>query len=421
IVELIGSRVVGRFALIRTGGSNWLLHRMNQDGVPHREADVPPSGAVPSASSVSAAGVDVGGAAPATVRRSRPRAGRDAAAPPETGPTDSAEHRGTRNPDARWGIVPPMLATAGTVPGLTADQTWRLEGKWDGIRAVAYVGDGPLELLSRAGNDITGAYPELAELAAAVAGHSVILDGEIVADGRGGIPDFGLLQQRMGLTEPRDVIAARARVPVRYLAFDLLWLDGISLLRKTYDDRRRLLDALGISGDFVAAPAQLAGSPAQALAASERRKLEGIVAKRADSVYLPGRRTGSWIKIKHRSAQEVVIVGWRPGAGRRTGGIGSLLMAVPVGDRLRYAGRVGTGFTDAMLDRLAGQLKPLARATAASVTDVPAADAADAVWVKASLVGEVLHAGWTADRRLRQATWRGLRPDKSADQVTSEE
>lgn len=166
----------------------------------------------------------------------------------------------------------------------------------------------------------------------------------------------------------------------------------------------------------------MAGPVAEALQGSVALKWEGIVAKRADSQYLPGKRSRTWFKIKNFRTREVVVIGWRPGAGRREGSLGSLLVAVPA-ERggLRYAGKVGTGFSDAVLDQLMTALEPLRRNTSAAVDAVPREDGLDAVWVEPTLVGEVRFGEWTNERRLRAASWRGLRPDKTVADLNSGE
>lgn len=401
IVVLAGRRVTGRFALIRTNGKNWLVHRM---------ADQSPAKAAPVA-------------VPARPRRSP--------APP---PARAAQQGSTGDDtDAATGRAPtdlsPMLAGPGTLTDLDPATTWRLEGKWDGIRALVSVDDGGLTIRSRTGRDITAGYPELAGLADALAGLTVVLDGEIVAfaDGathRGGDlegrSDFGLLQQRMNTSRAADVARLAGTVPVVFLAFDVLHLNGVSLLRKTLDDRRTLLEALHLDDEHWRTPARLDGEPEQALADSRRRGWEGIIAKKASSTYLPGKRTGTWVKLKNQRMQEVVVVGWKPGNGRRAGGIGSLLLAVPDdGGTLRYAGKVGTGFTEAILDDLLTRLTPL-QAAGAPVEGISRPEARDAVWVRPELVGEVRFVEWTHDGHLRASSWRGLRPDKRPADVRME-
>ena len=413
IVVLQGKRARGRYALIRTKDSSWLMHRMrsqhSQQSPPHDPVDpgngspggpAAEDGAI--AGHVAGDGVRVSRADPSRRRKDPPAVRGDLPAPP----TD----------------LRPMLATTGTPQDISPDHPWRFEGKWDGIRALATVGPAGLTLHSRAGNDFTRSYPEVAELTELLDGHSAVLDGEIVVLDDHGVTSFSRLQQRMNLAGARDIARMRREMPVQYWLFDVLWLDGVSLLRKRYDDRRRVLEALPLSGEVCRVPEQLGGSVEEALQGSVRRKWEGIVAKRADSQYMPGRRSRTWFKMKNFRTREVVVVGWRPGAGRREGGVGSLLVAVPDGrGGLRYAGKVGTGFTDAVLDQLLAALKPLQRNRSAVVDTVPREDGVDAVWVEPSLVGEVRFADWTSERRLRAASWRGLRPDKAIGEINASE
>ncbi len=364
MIVLNGQKARGRYVLIRTKDNSWLMHRMKD-----QTAD-----------------------GPAYLRN-----GEKVKGPPEL-PQDLA----------------PMLATAATAQQVSDDGSWRFEGKWDGIRAIATFGPRGLTLHSRAGNDFTHAYPELQELTELMAGHSGVLDGEIVALDDNGRTSFHLLQQRMNLAAARDVARVRQKVSVQFWLFDVLHLDGVSLLDKRYDDRRRILEVLPISGEICRVPPQLPGPVGEALQHSVELKWEGIVAKKGDSTYLPGKRSRSWLKIKNFTDVEVAIVGWRPGAGRRAGSLGALLVAVPGHDgRLRYAGKVGTGFTDVVLDQLMNILKPLHRTTSPVADTVPRVDARDANWVEPTLVGEVSYTEWTPDGRLRAPSWRGLRPDKS--------
>ncbi|HEY4994030.1 MAG TPA: ATP-dependent DNA ligase [Nakamurella sp.] len=379
IVVLDGRRASGRFALIRTKDDSWLMHRMKDQG---------PAGP-----------------------QEPDEAEEDGAFVPDRQPAAANDPRRIPAPP---GNLKPMLATSGTVQGVSADVEWRFEGKWDGIRALATLGPAGLRLHSRAGNDFTHAYPELQVLTELLDGHSGVLDGEIVALDAEGRTSFSRLQQRMNLAAARDVARVAQTVPVRFWLFDALHLDGVSLLRKRYDTRRQVLEALPLTGDVCLVPPQLAGTVRDALQGSVDQHWEGIVAKRIDSTYLPGKRSRSWIKIKNFRDLEVVIVGWKPGAGRRDGSLGSLLLAVPDPDgTLRYAGKVGTGFTDVILDQLMAALKPLRSNMSAVAGSVPREDAVDAVWVEPTLVGEVKYVEWTNDRRLRATSWRGLRPDKS--------
>ena len=340
-----------------------------------------------------------------------------------------SSHRGSNSSaqpapsaDSRVRTVPPMLATLGSATDLSEDDDWAFEMKWDGVRAVAYVEDGAVRLVSRNGNDLTRSYPELQELADVTDARSAVLDGEIVALNRAGRPDFGRLQNRMNLTRAADVAKARADVPVHFMLFDLIEADARSLVKEPYDERRAALESLVRPRErgVVQVPPAFDGDLEDAIASSIQLGLEGVMAKKRDSTYSTGRRSRAWVKIKHSSTQEVIVGGWRPGKGRRANGVGSLLLAVPDDDGLRYVGRVGTGFRDRDLDSMLAQLSRLERKTNPMI-DVPRADAADAHWVTPRLVGEVEFAEWTATRRLRQPSWRGWRTDKSPEDVGVEQ
>ena len=241
----------------------------------------------------------------------------------------------------------------------------------------------------------------------------------MVAFDEAGRPSFGELQARMNVRAPSRSLVER--VPVSYLVFDLLHADGTSLLGRPYDERRAALEALELAGDRWGVPPAFDGLATEALAASKAQGLEGVLAKRHDSTYQPGRRSPQWIKIKHQRMQEVVIGGWSPGGGRREGGIGSLLLGVPDDDgRLIFAGHVGTGFTDRMLADLGSRLRAAERPTPPFDDEVPRMHAKDAHWVDPVLVGEVVFHEWTRDGRMRHPSWRGLRPDKAPEDVRRE-
>jgi bifunctional non-homologous end joining protein LigD len=341
IVNLHGSRISGRYALIQTSGDQWLAHRMKDQK------------------------------------------------------------------SFEFDELTPMLATEGSVANLTAGQ-WAFEGKWDGYRLLVEADHGRLRVRSRRGRDVTAEYPQLRALARDLADHHVVLDGEIVALDESGVPRFSEMQNR--------VRASR----IEYWAFDLLYLDGRSLLRAKYRDRRRLLETLA-SGSNLIVPELISGDGAAALEYSRTHGWEGVVAKKRDSTYQPGRRSVSWIKDKHWHTQEVVIGGWRAGEGGRTSGIGSLLMGIPAQGGLHFAGRVGTGFTERELTRLKKMLAPLQTDESPFNAPLPSRDAKGVTFVKPSLVGEVRYSEWTSDGRLRQPSWRGVRLDKEPHQVVREE
>ena len=249
-------------------------------------------------------------------------------------------------------VLPMMARPSDRVP--TDEDRWSFEIKWDGVRAIAYVQPGRLRLESRNLNDITDAYPEVRGLVRDVGMHDVVLDGEIVAFDEDGRPSFERLQRRMHVRTPSAIRRLTSSTPVVYAIFDLLYLDGHSLMEMPYVERRARLEELELAGAAWRVPAAHSGDGNRLLEATAAQGLEGIVAKRQDSRYESGRRTGAWLKIKNTVRQELVIGGWLPGEGRRTERIGALLMGYYEDGAFRYAGRVGTGFTEKVLDELAG-------------------------------------------------------------------
>ncbi|PYI66422.1 ATP-dependent DNA ligase [Arthrobacter livingstonensis] len=347
---------------------------------------------------------------------------------------------GARGP-ALEGPYSPMLAATGSVEQLKDPEQWALEMKWDGVRAIATVEGDTVKLTSRNGKDLTARFPELVQaIALSVPADSAILDGEIVALNPSGRPDFGLLQKRLKLLKPAEIIRAAEHMPTHYMAFDVLEIGGASAVDREFSQRRGLLEELlsglpaaGKNAVGAKATRQLAssasvqlspimtGSLQHAMELSRKTGLEGVVAKRHDSAYRSGRRTENWVKFKHVRTQEVVVGGWRDGKGNRRGTIGSLLVGIPDGNgKLVYAGRVGSGFSDVELAELARSLQGLSRKTP-PFADVPAADSHDAHWVTAKLVGEVSFAEWTGAGRLRQPVWRGWRLDKDPAEVRRED
>ncbi len=312
--------------------------------------------------------------------------------------------------------VEPMLATTGDIPADAA--RWGLELKWDGVRVVTYLSGETVRATGRRGNDIADRYPELAALADLLPGHQAVLDGEVVAFDRAGRPSFERLQRRMHIAHPPPRLIRD--VPVRYIVFDLLYLDGHSTFDVPYRDRRELLEGLELGHGPIEAPSYLPGADvaqtSELLDYTVEQDLEGLVAKRLDAPYRPGQRVSHWRKIKKFRTRDVVIGGWKPGKGRRAGGVGSLLLGVYDEPGLCFVGHVGTGFTDRMLDDMAEMLRPLRRAASPYVNEVPREFAKDARWVEPRLVGEVAYSMWTQDGRLRTPSWRGLRDDiKPAD------
>jgi len=313
----------------------------------------------------------------------------------------------------------PMKAVTGSLP--TDETGWAFEIKWDGVRVLSSIGPKGVRLRSSRGNDITARYPELRRLAEALDGHRVILDGEVVAFDEHGRPSFGLLQSRMHLASATEVAKRAETVPITYVVFDLIELDGNELMPLPYTERRRLLtDLLPDDGCWTVPSAQQAGNGAALMEAVRERGLEGVMAKRIDSPYLAGKRSSSWVKAKARLRQEFVIGGWQAGEGNRTGQLGSLLVGVYDGDAFRYCGKVGTGFAMRELTRLGGMLEPLAIEESPFDPPPPRPIARLAHYVRPALVAEVEFGEWTGEGILRHPSYLGLRDDKNPRDVVRE-
>ncbi|MGI8593464.1 MAG: DNA ligase D [Solirubrobacteraceae bacterium] len=345
IVTFHGERLGGRYALFQTSGKNWMIHRMD---------------------------------------------------PP-------ADTKAEPLPDA----VAPMLARLAALP--RSERGWTYEIKWDGVRAVAFVEGGRVRLQSRSMRDITSRYPEISGLGRVLGSRAAVFDGEVVAFDSDGRPDFGRLQGRMHLDAEAAVRRRMRDTPIAYVIFDLLWLEGRSLMGLPYSQRRERLDALELSGPAWQVPASHDDGGADLLAASRELGLEGIVAKRTDSPYEPGRRSACWLKVKNVHRQDFVVGGWLPGEGGRTGRVGALLVGYnDERSALRYAGRVGSGFTEAELLRLRDVLRPLAADDSPFEGRQPPKAAR---FLRPELVAEVEFREWTHTGTLRAPSYKGLRED----------
>jgi bifunctional non-homologous end joining protein LigD len=320
----------------------------------------------------------------------------------------------------------PMLARLSTLP--RDDGKWAVEVKWDGIRALAYCQPGRVQLQTRNLNDVTVQYPEVRRISRALGAHDAVLDGEIVAFDENGKPSFERMQQRIHNTD-ENVIRRRMQThPVVYVVFDLLYLDGEDLTCEPYTRRRELLEGLELAGDAWQTPGYSIGHAEELLEASKEQGLEGVMLKRVDSTYSPGKRNGTWLKVKNVSRQELVIGGWTPGEGRRKEHLGALLVGYfeedggkPDGSKrlLRYAGKVGTGFKAADLTAIAARLAPLARKT--SPFGAGPKPPKGAQFVEPRLVAEVEFRELTKEGILRHPAYKGMREDKAADEVVLEQ
>ncbi len=401
IVTLTGSEGGGlggtrKFALIHTGRGQgrdsegqWLIHLMDKDHPSSRHHSVP----VPDDGPEEAAEPEEEAEEPSQV-------------PPSPAPSGPPED------------FSPMMATSGTMADLQGSN-WQFELKWDGVRALLVADEETVRIFSRNGNDVSKTYPEFTDRDSWPP-QPFVADGEIIAVGPSGRPDFGLLQGRMKLTRPGDVAKARRAIPVRLMLFDLLYDGGTDLRRLPLIKRRQRLEQFFSPSDSpVDLSTVLEDRVEHILESAQELGLEGVMAKRTDSRYVSGRRTRTWIKLKLDQTQEVVVGGWRPGKGARKDSVGSLLVGIPDGRNLRYVGRVGSGFSFRELTELRQTVDRLARKTS-PFQDVPREDSADAHWVTPQLVGEVTYSEWTGTGRLRHPVWRGWRLDKDPAEVVRE-
>jgi bifunctional non-homologous end joining protein LigD len=356
IVTFKGERLQGKYALFQTRGKNWMIHRMDPPADPDREP--------------------------------------------------LPEH------------LKPMLAKLGKLP--RDEERWGFEVKWDGVRALGYASGGRLRLESRNLRDITPRYPELRALGEELGSRQALLDGEVVAFDEQGRPSFERLQPRMHLASESAVRRRMKDTPVVYVIFDLLHLEGRSLLALPFEERRAALADLKLKGPNWQVPDYKRGEGKAMVEATRAQGLEGVVAKRLDSPYEPGRRSPCWIKVKNVRRQEVVVGGWLPGEGGRSGRLGALLVGYHdgPGGPLRYAGRVGTGFKESDLELLGKLLAQRARDSSPFEGRQPPKDSR---FVEPDLVAEVEFTEWTRTRTLRHPSYKGLRDDKPAEEVVIEE
>jgi bifunctional non-homologous end joining protein LigD len=353
IATFDGEHLRGRYALFQTSGKNWMIHRMD---------------------------------------------------PPEQAGYEPFPQQLT-----------PMLARTGSLP--RDEQHYGFEVKWDGIRALLYSDHGHLTLQGRNFTDFTPRYPELRELSRELGARRLVLDGEVVAFDEQGRPSFERLQTRMHLASDSQVKRRMRDTPVTYVIFDLLYLDGHSTLSLTYEQRRELLERLELDGPSWRTPAYHRGEGGALLDATAQHGIEGVVAKRLDCPYEPGRRSSAWIKVKNVYVQDVVIGGWTPGEGKRAGQLGALTVGVIEDGHLRYAGKVGTGFTDTTLSVLQRTLEPLRSDRSPFDGRQPPKGT---IFVRPEQVASVEFREWTRSGTLRAPSFKGLRPDKDPSEAVRE-
>jgi bifunctional non-homologous end joining protein LigD len=354
IATFHGERFQGRYALFRTRGKDWLIHRMD----------------------------------------------------PPADPTYQPM------PDK----LEPMLARSGDLP--RDEQNWGFEVKWDGIRTVAFLDHGHITLQGRNFADFTPRYPEVRELARELGARRMILDGEVVAFDEQGRPSFERIQTRMHLASDSAVRRRVRDTPVTYVIFDLLYLDGHSTLPLRYEQRREVLDALELEGPAWRIPAYHRGEGSALLKATRELGIEGIVAKRLDSTYEPGRRSSGWVKVKNVCEQDVVIGGWTPGEGGRSSTLGALVCGVYEEGKLGYVGKVGTGFTQKTLALVQNALEPLRRDSSPFEGRQPPKGT---VFVEPRLVARVELREWTRSGTMRAPSFKGLRDDMDPQDCVREE
>ena len=299
---------------------------------------------------------------------------------------------------------------------LPVGEGWSFEVKWDGVRCLAYVSGGRFRLESRNRLDISAQYPELRELGESLGSLEVVLDGEIVAFNAEGRPSFERLQQRLGLKGE----AARRRsreIPAIYIVFDLLFLDGHPTTTLPFRDRRAVLEQLNLQG-AAWRTATVHDDGESLLAATKEHGLEGVIAKRVDSSYEAGRRTGAWLKVKNHLHQPFIVCGWMQRDNATVDTIGALVLGYYNDEKqLHYAGRVGTGFTEESAARLMRQLLPLRRPSSPFASPIPERPSA---FTEPRVVVDVEFLEWTEEGMLRQPSFKGVRADCAPGDVVRE-
>jgi bifunctional non-homologous end joining protein LigD len=420
---LHGTKISGEFALIRIGergrqygGSsdgdrNWLLIKKRDAyvvvGFEAMDLDV----SVKTGRSLEQIAAE-GGGDPREMRR----AARARTAPTAVASQVASQAPAKASPPMLAQAPPPMLATPVAQP--FAREGWLFELKYDGIRAMVSVAGDLVRITGRRGGDETARYPEAQAIRAGIRASQAIVDGELVVLDADGRPSFERMQQRIGVSRDVDVRRVAAEHPVTFIAFDLLELEGRDLLSTELRIRKKTLRETIVDSPYILFAAHVERDGTSLFEVARKSGIEGIVGKRADSLYHPGTRSPDWVKIKSWLSQSCVVAGYTAGRGRRTNQLGALILAVLDGNRLVHCGQVGTGFDDKTLRDLKDRLRPLEVKTCP--LDPPPKTSEPATWVKPELVCEVRFAGWTRDGILRHPAFRTLRLDQRPEDCTRE-
>jgi bifunctional non-homologous end joining protein LigD len=316
------------------------------------------------------------------------------------------------------GRYQPMLAEGGWEA--FSHDGWWFEPKLDGIRCLAELSTGQTILRTRTGRDVTAQYPDLHMIHELVDQVNAVIDGEIVAFDAEGRNSFEVLQQRMNLSGEREIARTAKQIPVALVVFDLLWLDGRQTTGLRLEERRELLELIAETDHRLQVVTHVQGAGIEFTEAARGLGLEGVMAKRLGSLYLPGRRTTDWRKVKLRNSQDCVILGWTPGQGGRGASFGALLVGVIDDGTWRWIGQVGSGFTDRTLELLRARLAELVRDTP-PIDDPDLAQVKGATFVEPQLVCEVEYLEITkSTNKMRAPSFKGLRPDKTPDECVLE-